>query len=94
MLFLDEPFESIDPIATRTIRAVLERYTAGGGTVVFSSHVMEVVERLCTHAAILAGGTIRRVGTLDEVRQGRSLGEVFVEVVGGRVATGAELSWL
>ena len=60
----------------------------------FSSHVMEVVERLCTHAAILAGGTIRRVGTLDEVRQGRSLGEVFVEVVGGRVATGAELSWL
>jgi ABC-2 type transport system ATP-binding protein len=62
--------------------------------VIFSSHVMEVVEKLCTHVAILAGGQIRAVGTLDEVRQGRALEDVFVQVVGGRVATGAELSWL
>ena len=94
LLVLDEPFEAVDPVSGALIRDILHRYVEGGGTVVFSSHVMEVVERLCTHAAILAGGTIRRVGTLDEVRQGRSLGEVFVEVVGGRVATGAELSWL
>ena len=67
---------------------------AGGGTVVFSSHVMEVVERLCSHVAILADGTIKRVGTLAQVRGDRSLEEVFVEVVGGRTATGEELAWL
>jgi ABC-2 type transport system ATP-binding protein len=66
----------------------------GGGTVVFSSHVMEVVERICTHVAIMAQGTIKRVGTLEEVRGARSLEDVFVEVVGGRTATGEELAWL
>ncbi|MDT5029499.1 MAG: type transport system ATP-binding protein, partial [Micromonosporaceae bacterium] len=62
--------------------------------VIFSSHVMEVVEKLCTHVAILADGTIKAVGTLDEVRAGRDLEDVFVQVVGGRTATGQELSWL
>jgi ABC-2 type transport system ATP-binding protein len=52
------------------------------------------VERLCSHVAILAGGAIKTVGTLDEVRMDRPLEDVFVSVVGGRVATGAELSWL
>lgn len=61
---------------------------------VFSSHVMEVVERLCSHVAILADGVIKRVGTIDEVRAGRALEDVFVEVVGGRTATGEELAWL
>jgi ABC-2 type transport system ATP-binding protein len=65
-----------------------------GGTVIFSSHVMEVVERLCTHIAILADGQIKVVGTTEQVKGGRELEDVFVEVVGGRVATGAELSWL
>jgi ABC-2 type transport system ATP-binding protein len=55
---------------------------------------MEVVERLCSHVAILADGRIMRVGTLTEVRGERSLEEAFVEVVGGRTATGEELSWL
>jgi ABC-2 type transport system ATP-binding protein len=55
---------------------------------------MEVVEKLCTHVAIMAGGVIRAVGTLDAVRGGRDLEDVFVEVVGGRTATGQELSWL
>jgi len=94
LLVLDEPFEAVDPVSGALIRDILQRYAAGGGTIVFSSHVMEVVERLCSHVAILAGGVIRAVGTLDEVRQGRGLEEVFVSVVGGRVATGAELSWL
>jgi ABC-2 type transport system ATP-binding protein len=62
--------------------------------VIFSSHVLEVVERLCSHVAILDRGSIRTVGTLAEVRGGRPLEEVFVEVVGGRTATGDELSWL
>jgi ABC-2 type transport system ATP-binding protein len=94
LLVLDEPFEAVDPVSAALIRDILQRYVAGGGTVIFSSHVMEVVERLCSHVAILAEGSIKAVGTLDEVRGDRSLEEVFVETVGGRTATGEELSWL
>ena len=94
LLVLDEPFEAVDPVSGSLIRDILQRYVAGGGTVIFSSHVMETVERLCSHVAIMAGGVIRVVGTLDEVRAGRPLEDVFVEVVGGRTATGHELSWL
>ncbi|GAA2634153.1 ABC transporter ATP-binding protein [Dactylosporangium fulvum] len=94
LLVLDEPFEAVDPVSGALIRDILIRYVRNGGTVIFSSHVMEVVERLCTHIAILADGQIKVVGTIDEVRSGRELEDVFVDVVGGRVATGAELSWL
>jgi ABC-2 type transport system ATP-binding protein len=94
LLVLDEPFEAVDPVSAALIRDILQRYVAGGGTVVFSSHVMEVVERLCDHVAILAGGVIRRFGPIDDVRAGRSLEDVFVQVVGGRTSTGGELAWL
>jgi ABC-2 type transport system ATP-binding protein len=94
LLVLDEPFEAVDPISAALIRDILHRYVGGGGSVIFSSHVMEVVEKLCTHVAILAEGSIKAVGTLAEVRGDRELEDVFVEVVGGRVATGQELSWL
>ncbi|KAB1909679.1 ABC transporter ATP-binding protein [Micromonospora tulbaghiae] len=94
LLVLDEPFEAVDPVSAALIRDILHRYVGGGGTVIFSSHVMEVVERLCSHVAILAEGRIKQVGTLAEVRGDRSLEDVFVEVVGGRTATGEELSWL
>ncbi len=94
LLVLDEPFEAVDPVSAALIRDILARYVTGGGTVVFSSHVLEVVERLCSHVAILADGAIKRVGTLDEVRGEQTLEQVFVTVVGGRTATGAELAWL
>jgi ABC-2 type transport system ATP-binding protein len=94
LLVLDEPFEAVDPVSGALIRDILHRFVSGGGTVIFSSHVLELVERLCTHVAILAEGRLKAVGTLDEVRHGRDLEDVFVEVVGGRVATGQELSWL
>jgi ABC-2 type transport system ATP-binding protein len=94
LLVLDEPFEAVDPVSAALIRDILHRYVRGGGTVVFSSHVMEVVEKLCTHVAIMNSGVIRAAGTLDEIRGGRDLEEVFVAVVGGRTATGQELSWL
>jgi ABC-2 type transport system ATP-binding protein len=94
LLVLDEPFEAVDPVSAALIRDILNRYVSGGGTVIFSSHVMDVVQRLCSHVAILANGVIKTDGTLDEVRQGRPLEDVFVSIVGGRVSTGAELSWL
>jgi len=94
VLVLDEPFEAVDPVSAALIRDILQRYVNSGGTVIFSSHVMEVVEKLCTHVAILTDGVIRAVGPLEEVRGGRDLEDVFVEVVGGRMATGQELSWL
>ena len=95
VLFLDEPFESVDPVSARTLRAVLERHIAAGGTVVFSSHVMELVERLCDRVAIVHQGGLVAYGEMDEVRSGRSLEEVFVEAVGGSAA-GSEggLEWL
>jgi ABC-2 type transport system ATP-binding protein len=94
VLVLDEPFEAVDPVSGSLIREILQRYVHGGGTVIFSSHVMEVVERLCSHVAIMAEGRIRTVGTLAEVTGGRDLEDVFVQIVGGRTATGEELSWL
>ena len=94
LLVLDEPFEAVDPVSAALIRDILHRYVAGGGPVIFSSHVMKVVERLCSHIAIMAAGEIKVVGPIDDVRAGRDLEDVFVDVVGGRVATGAELSWL
>ncbi len=94
LLVLDEPFEAVDPVSAALIRDILQRYVAGGGTVVFSSHVLEVVERLCSHVAIMSDGVVRMHGPLDTVRAGRPLQDVFLQVVGGRVATGSELAWL
>jgi ABC-2 type transport system ATP-binding protein len=95
VLFLDEPFESVDPVSARTIRSVLQRFTATGGTVVFSSHVMDTVERLCDHVAILDQGRLVASGTTDEVRRGRPLEDVFVELVGASARSAAQdLAWL
>jgi ABC-2 type transport system ATP-binding protein len=94
LLFLDEPFESVDPLSARTVRAVLDSHREAGGTIVFSSHVMELVERLCDRVAVVHEGRLVVTGSLDEVRGGRSLEEAFVALVGGRT-TGAEgLPWL
>jgi ABC-2 type transport system ATP-binding protein len=94
VLFLDEPFESVDPIATRTIRTVLERYTETGGTVVFSSHVMEVVERLCDRVGVMHQGRLIAEGPTDELRAGRRLEDVFVDLVGARPTDTGALAWL
>src|SRR6266571_467686 len=66
VLFLDEPFEAIDPVSARTIRLLLERYTGGGATVVFSSHVMAVVEQLCDRVGIMHDGRLIAEGPLDQ----------------------------
>ena len=94
VLFLDEPFEAIDPVSARTIKGVLDTHRRHGGTVVFSSHVMELVESLCERVAIMHLGQVIATGTLDEVRGGRRLEEAFVDLVGGEQVTTGELGWL
>ncbi|WP_055588947.1 ABC transporter ATP-binding protein [Peterkaempfera griseoplana] len=95
VVFLDEPFEGVDPVSAQTIRGVLKRYAAAGSTVVFSSHVMELVEQLCDWVAVVNAGQIVAHGPLDEVRGDRSLHEAFLSLVGARDDGGAEsLGWL
>ena len=94
VLFLDEPFEAVDPVSARTIRDVLSRFTSRGGTVVFSSHVMELVERLCDEVAVVAGGRVIAAGEVDDLRQGRTLDDVFVDLVGAQGWGKDALDWL
>ncbi|MFD5025851.1 ABC transporter ATP-binding protein [Streptomyces sp. NPDC058373] len=96
VLFLDEPFEGVDPVSAQTIREVLEGYTASGATVIFSSHVMELVESLCDWVAVMAAGSIRADGALAEVRgDAESLQAAFLELVGAQDrSTGGTLDWL
>lgn len=93
LLFLDEPFEAIDPVSARAIRSVLEQFTAGGATIVFSSHVMELVERLCDHVAVMDAGQVVWAGPLEALRHGRTLEDAFVDLV-GEPERQKELSWL
>lgn len=94
LLVLDEPLEAVDPVSAQVIRKILTAYVAGGGTVVLSSHVMELVEGLCSHVAIIADGELLADGTLDEVRRGESLVQTFIDLVGGGDVAEGSLSWL
>lgn len=93
VLILDEPFEAVDPVSAANIQDILRGFVASGGTVVISSHVMDLVQRLCDHVAIMDSGRILAAGTVDEVRAGTSLEERFVQLVGGRTSSEG-LSWL
>ena len=106
ILFLDEPFEGIDAIASRTLKDLLSRLTARGLTVFLTSHVLEIVERLCSDIAIISQGKLLAAGSLDELRKGIqlegdgemsdqhtgpiSLEEYFIHIVGGERSTGEE----
>lgn len=94
LLVLDEPFEAVDPVSAATLKRILNRFVAGGGSVLLSSHVMALVEQLCDTVAVLAKGRVVAEGPLDEVRGTRSLEERFVELVGAEVGGGEGLSWL
>ncbi|WP_129359878.1 MULTISPECIES: ABC transporter ATP-binding protein [Micrococcaceae] len=93
VLVLDEPFESVDPVSASNIRDILAGFVRHGGTVVVSSHVMDLVQRMCDHVAIMDEGHILASGTVEEVRGGSSLEDKFVELVGGRVESEG-ISWL
>jgi ABC-2 type transport system ATP-binding protein len=99
VLFLDEPFEGIDAIAANTLKTMLQSMLARGATIFLTSHVLEIVERLCSHIAIIDRGHIVANGSLDELRAGvqarltpgieadpnarLTLEQIFLNVVGG-----------
>jgi ABC-2 type transport system ATP-binding protein len=70
VLFLDEPFEGVDAVAAGTLKAMLQRMIARGATIFLTSHVLEIVERLCTHVAIIHRGQLVAQGSLEELRAG------------------------
>lgn len=94
LLVLDEPFEAVDPVSASTIRTILQRFVAAGGSVVLSSHVMALVESICDRVAVINRGRVVAGGTLAQVRGEGTLEEAFVRLVGGRVGGEEGLSWL
>lgn len=83
VLVLDEPFESVDPVSSAVILDILRAYVSHGGTVILSSHGMDLVERVCSRVAIIVGGDVLAEGTVDEVRAGQTLESRFIELAGG-----------
>lgn len=102
VLFLDEPFEGIDAISGRVIRDVLRRLRERGATIFFTSHILEVVERLCSRVGVIADGRLVAEGSMDELRTqaqhgaDATLEDVFLRAVGAADETSTEgrLSWL
>jgi len=84
VLVLDEPFESVDPVSGANIRDILHGFVESGGTVIVSSHAMDLVQRMCDHVAVIANGRVLASGTTDDVRGDSTLEDRFVELVGGR----------
>jgi ABC-2 type transport system ATP-binding protein len=99
VLFLDEPLNGIDPVSARVVTDLLQRLTKKGVTLFFTSHVLDVVERLCDEVAIIDKGRIVAQGTLSDIRAQRdeahdaSLEEVFLKLVAADV-TRSDLSWI
>jgi len=94
LLFLDEPFEGVDAVTSRVIRDMLTNYVGRGSTVFLTSHVLDIVEKLCTHVGIIAHGKLMEQTSLDELRQGSSLEQRFLEKVGADMEATKKLSWL
>ena len=98
LLFLDEPFEGIDVVASRQIRELLRSYVQRGGTIFLTSHILEIVERLCDHIGIIHDGKLVAQGSVEQLRHGNehgaSLEEIFLNVVGADSGKAAGLDWL
>ena len=93
LLVLDEPFESVDPVSSAIILDILSAYVAHGGTVILSSHGMELVERVCSRVAVIVAGQVLAEGTVDEVRGELTLEQRFIELAGG-LSDVEGLEWL
>jgi ABC-2 type transport system ATP-binding protein len=94
LLFLDEPFEGVDAVTSRVLRDLLAGYVARGSTVFLTSHVLEVVEKLCTHVGMIVKGQLVEQASLDAIRQGSSLEDRFLEKAGADPDATRKLSWL
>ena len=94
LLFLDEPFEGVDAVTSRVIRDLLAIYVRRGSTVFVTSHVLEIVERVCTHVGIIANGELVEQTSLEDLRKGSSLEQRFLEKVGRPDEEEINLAWL
>ena len=109
VLFLDEPFEGVDAIAAGMLKAMLQGMIHRGATIFLTTHVLEIVERLCTHVAIISAGRLVANGSIEELRYGvaatlpgsesgerLTLEEIFLSIVGagGQLEPAQELAWL
>src|SRR5215211_6275300 len=97
LLFLDEPFEGIDAVASRQIKDLLHAFVGRGGTIFLTSHILEIVERLSTHIGVIAKGRMVAQGTIGDLRSGavgKSLEELFIGLVGGDPRATHALDWL
>jgi ABC-2 type transport system ATP-binding protein len=98
LLFLDEPFEGIDAVASRQIKDLLLSFVTRGGTIFLTSHILEIVERLSTHIGVIANGKMVAQGPIGELRagggSGKTLEELFIGLVGGESRTPAALDWI
>ena len=93
-MVLDEPFEGVDAVSSRVLRETLKRCVKRGATVFLTSHVLEIVERLCTDVGIIAEGRLVCQDTMEQISRSGSLEERFLEAVGGNHIERQTLSWL
>jgi ABC-2 type transport system ATP-binding protein len=93
LLVLDEPFESVDPVSAANVIEILQKYTDAGGTVVLSSHSMDLIQRICDSVAIIVDGKVLASGTMRQVRGTKTLEQRFVELAGGR-RSAEGMEWL
>jgi ABC-2 type transport system ATP-binding protein len=94
LLFLDEPFEGVDAVTSLAIRDLLRAYVSRGSTVFLTSHVLEIVEKLCTHVGIIVKGALVEQASLEAIRQGSSLEYRFLEKAGADAEVTRKLTWL
>ena len=96
LLFLDEPFEGIDAVASRQIKELLLSFVARGGTIFLTSHILEIVERLSTHIGVIASGRMVAQGPIAELQSGsgRTLEELFIDLVGAENRRPMALDWI
>lgn len=94
LLFLDEPFEGVDPVSARVIKGTLQRFVENGGTVFVTSHVMEIVEKLCTHVGIIAAGKLVMEDNMENIRRDGTLEEAFIRAAGDDARSRGRLEWL
>ena len=80
LIIMDEPFVGLDPVASHKLKGIMREHCNAGGAIFFSTHVLEVAEKLCDMVAIIKGGRLIKSGTMDEVRGDDSLEDVFLEL--------------